>query len=378
MKYQILMVTFTTPVPVGSSGVDELRPFFNRTSISFATAQIGKLTVEDDDDQFGMVTSTEGYPSSTQQKLVSDTAIGNDGTIARAGIQLSNYLGSVIRDAAGNEFRVIFPLQGSPNQAAPSLLGDGSSVLIFPVPKVVAGVVTLPVFDPTASFKFSAKYSVTSTNSATPYWPSAAACFTRGTRIETLWGPRLVEELRAGDLILTRDNGLQPLRWIGGATLCGLRLDLQPHLRPIRIRAGALGDGTPARDLSVSPQHRVLLRSEIAARMFAADEVLLAAKHLLGVPGIEVARARDGVSYFHLLFERHELVLSEGCWTESLHLGAEALASLGPAALREIRAIFPDLIRPDPALRPLLGGREGRELVSRHLRQRRRFVAPAA
>lgn len=135
------------------------------------------------------------------------------------------------------------------------------------------------------------------------------------------------------------------LRWIGGTRLSAL------HLRPIRIRAGALGAGLPAADLLVSRQHRVLVRSAIARRMFDAPEVRVAAKHLLTLEGIDIATDQAQVAYFHLLFDRHELVISNGAEEQrSLYAGAEALASLGRAEMEEIFALMPALR--DPALRP--------------------------
>jgi ABC-type branched-subunit amino acid transport system ATPase component len=82
------------------------------------------------------------------------------------------------------------------------------------------------------------------------------------------------------------------------------------------------------------------------------------------------------VEYWHLLFDRHEVVFSEGARTESLFTGPEALRAVTPAARAEILAIFPDLDRrlPDPA-RPLIGGRQGRSLTRRHLKNDLPLVA---
>lgn len=78
-------------------------------------------------------------------------------------------------------------------------------------------------------------------------------CFLCGTMIETPQGPVAIEDLVPGDLVLTRDRGAQPLRWIGSRGLSGRELAAAPHLVPIRIRAGALAAGVPAADLLVSP-----------------------------------------------------------------------------------------------------------------------------
>ncbi|MDO5620623.1 MAG: Hint domain-containing protein [Paracoccus sp. (in: a-proteobacteria)] len=194
-------------------------------------------------------------------------------------------------------------------------------------------------------------------------------CFARGTLIETDRGAVAIEDLAEGDLVQTRDNGMQPIRWIGSRHLPEIALNLNEKLRPIRIKAGALGAGLPATDLLVSPQHRILVRSRIAQRMFGTDEVLIAAKQLCQIEGIDIATDLAEVEYFHMLFDRHEVVTSNGAETESLFTGPEALKAVGPAAREEIFAIFPELkdrdYTPVPA-RLLPSGRMGRKLAVRH------------
>ncbi|MBK5932760.1 Ca2+-binding RTX toxin-like protein [Rhodovulum imhoffii] len=203
----------------------------------------------------------------------------------------------------------------------------------------------------------------------------APICFTRGTLIETEGGPVPVENLRQGDRVLTKDHGARPLRWIGGTRLGARELAAQENLRPIRIRAGALGVGRPSRDLLVSPQHRVLVNSRIVGRMFEVEEVLVAAKHLLSVDGVEPAGGAHGAEYFHLLFDRHEIVFANGAEAESLYTGPQALKSLSPAARQEIFTLFPELATldhdrlPDPA-RLFVTGRQGRKLAERHAKNR--------
>ncbi|MBD9526531.1 Hint domain-containing protein [Paracoccus sp. PAR01] len=201
-----------------------------------------------------------------------------------------------------------------------------------------------------------------------------APCFTRGTLIRTPQGDVAIEQLAPGDLVLTRDRGAQPVRWIGSTRLGAAALAALPHLRPIRIAAGALAEGLPNSDLLVSPQHRVLVRSRIAQRMFCADEVLVAARQLLDVPGITVADDVPEVEYIHMLFEQHEVVISNGAQTESLYPGAQALKFVGRVAAEEIFTLFPELRAADHAPMPartLPGGRQSRQLARRHVQNGR-------
>ena len=205
---------------------------------------------------------------------------------------------------------------------------------------------------------------------------TAVVCFSADALIETQDGPVRAGDLQVGDMVRTRDSGMQPIRWIGTKLLSAQALEANPKLRPIRIRAGALAQNTPSRDLVVSPQHRVLVRSRIAHKMFGTDEVLVAAKQLCQVDGIDIAHDLDSVTYVHFLFDDHQIVFSNGAETESLHTGDEALESVGPAAREEIFALFPEL-RDGPARTPariLASGRLGRRLAVRHIQNGRPLV----
>ncbi|QFT92824.1 Bifunctional hemolysin/adenylate cyclase precursor [Roseovarius sp. THAF9] len=167
-------------------------------------------------------------------------------------------------------------------------------------------------------------------------------CFTPGTVIATPQGERLVEELREGDRIITRDNGLQEIRWVGRRDLSGQELVSAPHLQPVLIRAGSLGHGLPERDMMVSPQHRLLINNEKSALYFEDREVLAAAKHLTGMEGVTSVEA-SSVSYIHFMFDQHEVVLSNGAWTESFQPGDTVLDAMGDAQRSEIFELFPEL-----------------------------------
>lgn len=209
------------------------------------------------------------------------------------------------------------------------------------------------------------------------YETTRVVCFGADALIETDRGPVRAGDLAVGDMVRTRDAGLQAIRWIGSNSLTAAQLAANPNLRPIRIRAGALGDRLPSTDLVVSPQHRVLVRSRIAQKMFGTDEVLVAAKQLCQLDGIDIAEDLDSVTYVHFLFDDHQIVFSNGAETESLFTGDVALNSVGPAALEEILTLFPQLrsgVAPLPA-RVLASGRMGRKMATRHLQNRRALVS---
>ena len=168
-------------------------------------------------------------------------------------------------------------------------------------------------------------------------------CFAHGTLIETAKGDRPVETLKIGDRVRTKDNGYQRIGWAGSFEVAPIKLHQNPNLRPVRITAGALGNGLPKRDLLVSRQHRVLVASKIAERMFGSPEVLIPAIRLTALPGIFIETGNTKIRYAHLLFEKHEVIFSEGAPTESLFTGPEALKSVPPASRAEILSLFPEL-----------------------------------
>ena len=168
-------------------------------------------------------------------------------------------------------------------------------------------------------------------------------CFTPGTLIDTDRGPVPVEALQPGDRVLTMDHGYQPLRWAGHRDVTAEELLRAPQLRPILIGRDTFGPGLPERDLRVSPQHRLLLAGARAELVSGETEVLAPAVHLLGLPGVVQDAAAAGVRYVHLLFDRHEIVRSDGLWTESFQPAAATLSALEDGQRAEILALFPGL-----------------------------------
>lgn len=184
-------------------------------------------------------------------------------------------------------------------------------------------------------------------------------CFTPGTAIQTPHGLRLIEDLREGDLVQTKDDGAQRIRWIGRRWMSGARLFAMPHLRPIRLNAGAFGEDVPDHDLVVSPQHRILLKGAAAQALFNTPEVLVAAKDLINGDTVTVDLRMREVTYIHVLFDAHQVLWANGVETESFHPASAALTSLDVAdSARLIES------RPELAVDPHTYGRFARRNLS--------------
>ncbi|WP_160000057.1 Hint domain-containing protein [Roseomonas sp. 18066] len=135
---------------------------------------------------------------------------------------------------------------------------------------------------------------------------SFATCFLAGTRIATPEGERAIETLSIGDRVLTATGEALPIRWIGRQTVVAAFAD-RARAWPVRIGAGALGQGLPRRDLFVSPDHALLV-----------EGLLVQAGALVGQPGIaRVTQPAPRFTYHHLELPKHALVLAEGAAAES-------------------------------------------------------------
>ena len=184
-------------------------------------------------------------------------------------------------------------------------------------------------------------------------------CFTTGALIKTANGPIPIEQLSVGDEIVTRDNGLQPVRWIGMRRVPAMC----EQFAPILIRKGAMGG---SRDLRVSPQHRMVIGGWRAKVLFGAEEVMARAKDLIDDKVI-VSAPTAMVDYWHILLDAHEVIYADDAITESFFPGDESLTSIGAEARGEVFALFPELrSRPtayEPAARMSLKRREARLLI---------------
>ncbi|WP_052249383.1 Hint domain-containing protein [Tateyamaria sp. ANG-S1] len=143
-------------------------------------------------------------------------------------------------------------------------------------------------------------------------------CFIDGAMVETPDGPVPIEHLAAGDLVITVDNGPQPIVWVGARPVSDLEVMFFPELHPIEFAAGAMGPGQPAQSLVLSPNHRVLFNGVAADLFFGESEVLVAAKHMQNGTTIAPVRNVTPICYRHILLERHEILIVNGLPCESL------------------------------------------------------------
>jgi hypothetical protein len=154
---------------------------------------------------------------------------------------------------------------------------------------------------------------------------TAPLCFLRGTRILTPTGEVAVEELRIGDSVVTRFGGIQPVKWIGRHSHAAG----DPANTPVCIRAGALGDRTPARDLYVSPGHSMLV-----------DGALVIAGLMVNGATVTQDWCPRRIEYVHIELAAHDCVIAEGAWSETYADAQVSRARFDNAA--EFAALYPE------------------------------------
>lgn len=378
MAYAIKTYTFSEPV----RSFEDVPYKRGPSHFSFSDAKEQIIYLDDDDNRysravviFRALDRPEGQL--TGQELLVD--INLSGVHFPAGEMLS-LPGDGIAiitdfDTRENRYYAFFPKRLGKYTTDVDTVGDNTSVMIIPKNPQT------PEFDPSLNYYYSGQAGVNGDASRLdiqvaptqiPPGYLKSFCFASGSMITTAQGVRPIETLKAGDLVKTCDHGIKPLSWIGKRRFSQRQLDISPNLIPICIRAGALAPGIPSHDLTLSPQHRVLVKSRIAEHLTGTQETLIAAKHLTSFPGIDAITPLNGIEYYHLLFDHHELVFTHGCWTESLYTGEQALKSISPSGQREIRAIFPELFADDaqsrPGARRFMSGGEARELTRRHIK----------
>ncbi|ADE86125.1 Hint domain-containing protein [Rhodobacter capsulatus] len=190
----------------------------------------------------------------------------------------------------------------------------------------------------------------------TPF-ASQAICFAAGTLIATRRGPKPVEDLGPEDRLQTSDNGYRPVQWVGRWRVGGLGATA-----PVRFAPGVLGND---RALFLSGQHRVLIRP--ATGPLAGEEVLVAAKALVGLPGI--ARApRARVDWVHVMMPTHEVIFAENARAETMLAGPKTMSVLEPTQALALRqSLSSDPFTGLPA-RPIVPTPKVAKLILQHRR----------
>lgn len=259
--------------------------------------------------------------------------------------------------------------------------GDTVTVLVMGVPVTITGTTFylaggIQVFTPNDGSVLSDGTFVSSTfvtsTSPMPVGDLGPPCFTPGTMILTAQGEKPVEELQVGDLLVTADNGLIPILYCHERKLSARHMSECPNHRPICINKNALGDGYPASDLTVSPQHRIMLRSKIAFRMFEQSEVLVPAVRLKELPGVSQNAEHSETRYIHILLAQHHIIFANGMPAETLYLGKQAREGFSPYEMRDIlsRLTMTSSLDMEPA-RVFVHGKSAKKLISRHIKNQK-------
>lgn len=159
-------------------------------------------------------------------------------------------------------------------------------------------------------------------------------CFSRGTLIETESGLMPVEHIEVGERVMTRDSGYQPVQWRGARLWPAIG-----KFAPILFKTGVIGNDRPLR---LSPQHRVRMDGWQVELVSGNKAALVPALHMVNDQDIVVEEG-GVIEYHHLMFDRHQIIYSEGAETESFHPGAASVGALDAAQRDELYRIFPSL-----------------------------------
>lgn len=306
------------------------------------------ITLKDDDDTFGTV--SERAPGQT---VTAVNALGDPTPGISVGQTLE--LANALTLTGGGKTFTIWRMDSGSSAAIKGVIMPPALIEYFKDNPNTTFTITGSTIDNYGSGDMS-------------YSGNAAPCFTPGTMIEGDNGAVAVETLKVGDLVMTKDHGMQPVRWVGSRHITATLLAIRPDLRPIRIRAGALGSSLPSQDLLVSPFHRMLVSSALAEEAVGNAEVLVAARNLVDLDGVEVATDVEDVTYIHFMCDQHEVVVANGADSESLNIGLQTAQLLSPESWAEITRLFPQLgTDSQPTARPAVAGDRGRDLVRQHI-----------
>jgi hypothetical protein len=279
-----------------------------------------------------------GLPDPDTQGIIDGTAV--DFTVVLTGILPGN--SQVPASLAGRTVALIEVTVGGDTQQYFFVLGDPSATLAE-MDAIGNGAIPLTLVD----------------IDPPPF------CFSRGAEMSTPSGRRLVEDLRAGDSVLTEDGRSVTIAWIGVSRYGPEQAAWEDRLRPVHLHAHAFGPGLPGRELVLSPQHRIVVEGVPCELQFGTERAFVAARHLTA-PFATMPEPEADVTYFHILLERHEILVANGLPSESLQPARRMIEALSSEARNGLKAVVDTLgaealmTRPDAL--PTLNHREAKVL----------------
>lgn len=314
----------------------------------------------------GKFTLDPDYKASEGRVLfqVKDNDTFFDGDRARDEIGEDSNQRAIVRDGEGNQIaRGKVYVEDYGYLSGP----DGASIMIdtIEIDGSVVGYITNDPLEPGKTYDYATGNDVDDDVSGSDtrlnfdyYEKNSVTCFGPGTMIATRNGEVPVEWLDTSDMVLTRDDGFQPILWVGRTRVPAGYFAMHPDEAPVRIAPGTLGPNSPTHALNVTGDHRVMIRASEAEVLFASAEVLAPAKAWTDT-GLAVRTEPQG-SYMltHVLLASHQVILAQGAWVESLFTGPETLRRLDAENhSRLYHLLGPDLMTLQAA-RPCLTRRE--------------------
>ena len=184
------------------------------------------------------------------------------------------------------------------------------------------------------------------------------ACYCAGTLIRAPCGNQRVEKLQIGDEVMTASGAGRPIKWIGRRSYLGRFVMGRKDILPVCIKAGALADNVPKRDLWISPNHAMYFNDK------HLDGVLIEAKDLVNGVSIVQAESVEQVEYFHIELETHDVIVAEGALSETF-IDDDSRGMFHNA--HEYRVLYPAAATAAQYCAPRLDGGYEVEAVRRHL-----------
>ena len=173
---------------------------------------------------------------------------------------------------------------------------------------------------------------------------AASGAFTHGTLIDTTDGQVAVEDLLPGMQVLTRDDGPQPLRWIGSMTLVPQSSDQRTTTaRLTRVTEGSIGIGKPVRDLVLGPHARLLRRNAACLNLFGTESAFAPAHAFVDTVSIIEVHPVSSVRVFHLLLDGQHVITAGGLEVESYHPGRRDATGIPPTFMSTFLDLFPTI-----------------------------------